>query len=39
MVFEDEIPHLNICPEFKIPCPNQCSTAEYPRGQVMENLP
>ena len=34
IVFEDEIPHLTACSEFKIPCPNKCSTVEYTRGQV-----
>ncbi|CAF0923594.1 unnamed protein product [Adineta steineri] len=38
IIFEDEIPHLNVCTEFKIPCPNQCSTEEYPRGKMQDHL-
>ncbi|CAF1493960.1 unnamed protein product [Adineta steineri] len=38
VVFEDEIPHLNICTEFKIPCPNQCSDQEFSRGQIQSHL-
>ncbi|CAF1654076.1 unnamed protein product [Adineta ricciae] len=35
---ENEIAHLNICPEFKVPCPNQCSDKEYPRREVQNHL-
>ena len=34
IVFEEEIPHLNVCPQFKIPCPNRCSNLQYSREQV-----
>jgi len=34
LIFEDEIPHLTSCSEFRIPCPNQCTTQDFPRGQV-----
>jgi TNF receptor-associated factor 4 len=34
IIFEDEIPHFNVCTEFKVPCPNQCTTQEFTRGQV-----
>ncbi|UJR08471.1 hypothetical protein I4U23_012740 [Adineta vaga] len=35
---ENEVNHLSICTEFKVPCPNQCSTEEYPRRQIQEHL-
>ena len=38
MVFEEKISHSNVCAEFKISCPNQCSTQEFPRGQVQKFL-
>ncbi|CAF1011313.1 unnamed protein product [Rotaria sordida] len=38
ILFENEISHLNICPEFKIPCPNQCSTQEFSRQQIQNHL-
>ncbi|CAF2516792.1 unnamed protein product [Rotaria sp. Silwood2] len=38
IIFEDEIPHLNTCTEFKIPCPNQCSNQELKRGQMQNHL-
>ncbi|CAF0991009.1 unnamed protein product [Rotaria sp. Silwood1] len=38
IIFEDEIPHLNTCTEFKIPCPNKCSNHEFKRGQMQNHL-
>ncbi|CAM2719264.1 unnamed protein product [Rotaria socialis] len=38
IVFEDEIPHLNTCPDFIVPCPNQCSNQEFKRGQMQHHL-
>jgi TNF receptor-associated factor 4 len=38
VALEEEIPHLNTCSEFKVPCPNQCSSEEFPRRQVNQNF-
>lgn len=38
IIFEEEIPHLNVCPEFKIPCPNHCSQQQFARRQVINTI-
>lgn len=37
IIFEDEIPHLNVCTEFKVPCPNACTNQEFTRAQVSKH--
>ncbi|CAF0995607.1 unnamed protein product [Rotaria magnacalcarata] len=38
IIFEDEISHFSACSEFRIPCPNQCSTKNFPRSQLKNHL-
>ncbi|CAF1296856.1 unnamed protein product, partial [Didymodactylos carnosus] len=38
ILFEEEILHLNICTEFRIPCPNHCNQQDIPRGQMQNHL-
>ncbi|CAF1277098.1 unnamed protein product, partial [Didymodactylos carnosus] len=38
ILHEEEILHLNVCTEFRVPCPNHCTQQDIPRGQMQNHL-